>query len=666
MDNHQQCNTPKSSPLSDMAAEDTEEKYSLPHSQKKNDCTNSNSNGGEINLSFVPDEKRVSIASDVIQSNVERSRNLSGDSQDSRYKSMLVNGDGLKSTPDGDQRLELPCQRNDMRRFTYESIEELHDVRNSWWYDLCTKCRKKETGGGWEPSFWSFLCPYPFCPTYRHVARVIALFFIGLLAWGIIYSVVGDDAAPGGQLFDIAVLCILAHFGGWAFRMLNLPALVGMLMVGIIYQNVGLINVHGHYTVVISVLRRVALVMILIRAGLDLDPQALRRLFCTVLRMGLIPWTIECIILTTLTHYLLGFPWLWGLLLGSIISAVAPAVVVPCLFRIRSKGYGVAKGIPTLVIAVSGIDDAASVAAFGIIHGVMFSHNALAFDIVMGPVSIIFGFLYGIFWGFIAKYIPEKDDPFVVPLRIILLLGSGLIAVLGGESVGMAGAGPIGCMSSAFMCIWIWSKQGWEIDDNPVATAYEIFWMIFEPILFSLTGAQIKIREIDPELFGVATGILVTGVVIRIGVTLLSGFKTSLNTKEKLFVSISWMAKASVQAALGPVALDLVRDQEGTPEYRYAEILLMMCIVSIILTAPLGAIVATLSGTRLLKKTASISQPEGWRRTHRPSLRDIQVADDDDDEDDEEDNKNKEQRSSRPSNAQSEKIPPSVVITMQP
>ncbi|KOX70442.1 Mitochondrial sodium/hydrogen exchanger 9B2 [Melipona quadrifasciata] len=156
--------------------------------------------------------------------------------------------------------------------------------------------------------------------------------------------------------------------------------------------------------------RKIALVIILTRAGLDLDPDALKKLKITVPKLGLIPWIVEALVIAILTKYLLGLPWIWGFLLGSVIAAVSPAVVVPCLFRLRAKGYGVAKGIPTLIIAVSGIDDAASVAIHGIVQSIMFSDDALWYQILQGPISIVGGLGFGILWGWLAKYVPEKGD----------------------------------------------------------------------------------------------------------------------------------------------------------------------------------------------------------------------------------------------------------------
>lgn len=295
------------------------------------------------------------------------------------------------------------------------------------------------------------------------------------------------------------------------------------------------------------VFRKIALVIILIRAGLDLDPIALKRLKFTTVKLGLVPWTVEAGVIAVTSHFFLNLPWNWSIMLGAIIAAVSPAVVVPCLFRLRSKGYGVAKGIPTLIIAVAGIDDAASVAIYGIIQSIMFSNDSLTSQIIQGPVSIMGGIGFGILWGIISNYAPERFDPFVVPLRILMLLVGGLISVFGSELIGYGGAGPLACVTAAFVSLVCWSRSGWEIDDNPAATAFEIFWMIFEPILFSITGAQIKLNELDPHIVSIGVGCIIGGVLIRVVATVLVGIGCGLNLKEKIFVSLSWMAKATVQ-----------------------------------------------------------------------------------------------------------------------
>ncbi|XP_048484466.1 sodium/hydrogen exchanger 9B2 isoform X3 [Plutella xylostella] len=507
-------------------------------------------------------------------------------------------------------------------------------VERSWWYACCQKCHQEESGiPSWEPTHWQKICPYPLCPSYRHFAQTLSILIIGILVWMTVWVILGDTAAPGGQLFTLAALTIAAYFGGWlVLKITTLPGLIGMLFVGILLKNVGFVNFDTSYQHVTSYIRKMALTIILTRAGMDLDPVAMKKMFFTVIKLALVPWIFEWALCTVMSHYLLALPWDWACLLGSIIAAVSPAVVVPCLFRLRGKGYGVSKGIPTLVLAVSGIDDAASVAVFGIVSSLMFSSTSLTMNIIQGPLSVVGGVAFGVLCGYLVKYIPERNDAFLVPLRVLLLLTGGLLSVLGSEEMGWGGAGPLAVIAFAFVACKNWTEQGWELEDNPVATAFEIFWMFFEPMLFAVTGAQVVISELEPHLVLVGGGILVTCMVLRMLVTSASAVRSNLNIKEKFFVGLSWMAKATVQAALGPVALDEIRKISGvegpTAELiRYAETVMTICILSIVITAPIGAIVITIAGPRLLTKTTKPPVLEGWRRSHRPSIRDISIID---------------------------------------
>lgn len=265
-----------------------------------------------------------------------------------------------------------------------------------------------------------------------------------------------------------------------------------------------------------------------------MDPVAFKKVYVTILKLGLIPWTVEAGAVAVLTHYFIDLPWIWAFALGAIMAAVSPAVVVPCLYRLRTKGYGVAKGIPTLIIAVAGIDDAASVAIFGIISSVMFGSGSLAYQISQAPVCVLGGLAYGVVWGYFAKFVPEKGDAYVVPLRTLVLFGGGLLAIFGSETIGFEGAGPLGVVFAAFVSNYFWCQQGWEVEDNPVSTAFEIFWMIFEPILFGITGAAIKINELDPNIVTIGLTIITAASILRILSTVAIAFGDRLNLKEKV------------------------------------------------------------------------------------------------------------------------------------
>ncbi|EDW87827.2 sodium/hydrogen exchanger 9B2 isoform X1 [Drosophila yakuba] len=507
-------------------------------------------------------------------------------------------------------------------------------VEESWMYTFCLKCRGEEPSASWEPPFWQKIFPYPLCPTFRTVSRLISIILIGVLIWVTAFVIIGDSAAPGGQLFGLVVLTVAANFGGYLISLTTLPRLIGMLMVGILFQNVGWANIDGDFSKVTAHLRKFALTIILTRAGLEMEPEAFKKVYKTILKLGIIPWCVEAVVMAVMSHFLLDLPWIWAFLLGSIIAAVSPAVVVPCLFRLRTKGYGVAKGIPTLVVAVAGVDDALSVAIFGIISTVMFSDKGLAYQIAQAPVCILGGLGFGVVWGSLARIFPEKGDAYVVPLRTLLLFTGGLMAIYGSEELGFEGAGPLAVVFSAFVSNLFWCKDGWDVEDNPVSTAFEIFWMIFEPILFGLTGATIKIRELDSHTVSVGAACIFTGAILRIFTTAGIAFGDRLNTKEKFFVGLSWMAKATVQAALGPVALKHLGDDATDEERNWANIVQTISVFSIVLTAPLGAILISVTGTKLLTKTKQPQDLSGWRRSHRPSIRDISIIDEEEERED--------------------------------
>ncbi|CAH2008989.1 unnamed protein product [Acanthoscelides obtectus] len=504
-----------------------------------------------------------------------------------------------------------------------------NEADRSWWYTFCLRCQSNESEGkpSWHPKWWTKLCPQPYFPTYRQFSRIISLILIGLFSWCVLYAIIGESAGPSGMLFQLIILSICAHIGGWLMSLTTLPGLVGMLFTGIILQNVGIVDLDESFSEISQCFSDVALVIILIRAGLELDPNALPRLKFAVLKLAILPWITEAAVVTVTSAYILDLPWKFAVLLGSIIAAVAPAVVVPCLFRLRSKGYGVSKGIPTLIIAVASVDDAASVAMFGVLKSIVFSDSSLVSIILQGPLSIVGGIAFGAAWGYICSIAPERNDPFATPLRVLLLLAGGMGAVFGGGLVGYGGAGPLACVAAGFVAIYMWSKIGWDVADNPAATAFEIFWMIFQPILFGITGARVKVNDLKPELLGLCLGVLITGIVIRMVITICLGIGCKLNNKEKVFVSIAWMCKAIVQAALGPVALSLV--PQDTKDHEAAEKILMTCILSIILTAPTGALLLTVLGPHLLTKAKmpTLTEVRMRKKSRRLSIRDITIPD---------------------------------------
>ncbi|XP_059046573.1 sodium/hydrogen exchanger 9B2-like isoform X2 [Achroia grisella] len=479
---------------------------------------------------------------------------------------------------------------------------------DNWWEKLCLRCHQEDPTPSWQPSWWTKLFPFPFFSTYRQTAQQLCIIMFFLLTWGILYAELGESVGLNGELLSMTFLVIAAYLIGWLWlKITTLPALIGMLVTGILFQNLNIIHMTDTYRKLNQDLRKVALVIILTRAGLGLDAAILRKHYVAVLQLGLLPWLVECVAISVTSHYLLGLPWIWGFLLGSMIASVSPAVVVPCLFRLRDVGYGVSKGIPTLLLAAAAIDDSISVAVFAIILNAMFSPGSVTFNIVKGPLSIIVGVLFGSLWGAMLAIIPEKGDIYMVPLRFLALFLGGLFALFISSLIGWSGAGPLAIVSSGFVAAYFWEKQGWVVNKNPVSNIFRILWIFFEPILFAFTGAQITISALDPEVIKMGAICLISCLLLRVIATFLVSFGCGLNKKEKLFIGVTWLAKATVQAALGPAALDLVNSGQtsGLPpseEEQHSKALLAVSVLSVIISAPLGAILIAITGPKLLSK----------------------------------------------------------------
>lgn len=374
-------------------------------------------------------------------------------------------------------------------------------------------------------------------------------------------------------------------------------------MVGALLRNVPVIDVVGNHldNKWSGALRQIALTVILIRAGLGLDPVALRKLSFTVVRLACSPCLVECIAEAIASHFLLGLPWEWAFMLGFVLSAVSPAVVVPSLLNLSDRGYGLNKGIPTLVIAAASIDDVLAITGFGVVLGIAFSTGDLAVSIIKGPAEALLGVAYGVIGGILLWYIPAKGDNFIF-YRGMTLLGAGLMATFGSAAIELSGAGPLGVLTIAFVAAFRWRKEKKD-DQDPIKDIVAILWMLFQPMLFGLIGAEVQISKIDGDTVGLGLATLSIGMVIRLAVSFLAVFRSGLNFKEMLFITFAWFPKATVQAAIGGVALDAARRKGDVTLEAYGGIILTMAVLSIIITAPIGAIAIAITGPRLLKKT---------------------------------------------------------------
>jgi len=358
-------------------------------------------------------------------------------------------------------------------------------------------------------------------------------------------------------------------------------------------------------------LRSICLTVILLMAGLELDPMQLLKLSGVVVRATFIPCLTEAVAIAVLSKFLLGFPWTVGFMLGFILAAVSPAVIIPCLMSLSGRGYGVAKGVPTLVIAACAADDVVAISGFGIFLGVTFSVGAPLWKLILhGPIEVVIGVSFGVFWGLLAQWIPSKDHRHVAFFRWLILFGGGLIALFGAHIIHYDGAGGLATIIMAFVAGMQWRREGWG-DHNPVTKTFQRMWIILQPVIFALIGTEIQIDKINPETLGYSILVLMIALVIRMIGTFIAVLGGGLNTKEKIFMAFAWLPKATVQAALGPIFLDNVLrfddskfEQLGDKEtwVDMGNDILTLAVLSILITAPLGAVAILGLGPRLLDR----------------------------------------------------------------
>ncbi|XP_048578622.1 sodium/hydrogen exchanger 9B2 isoform X3 [Nematostella vectensis] len=457
-------------------------------------------------------------------------------------------------------------------------------------------------------------------PPSGFLSQALTRCLIVLVSYGVLWSITGHEMLPGGNLFGIFIILMCAAFGGFITTRVScgvLPSLLGMLIVGFLLRNVPGIDVAKHIDKKWSAtLRSIALVVILARSGLELDPGALRRLKFTCVRLAFGPCITEAVTVAVVVRYVLDMPWLWGFQLGFVLGAVSPAVVVPQLLVLQAKGYGVEQGIPTLVMAASSCDDVLAISLFGVFVGIAFSKGNLYFNIFRGPIELIMGIVIGILVGVVCWYLPNNQETNRLGNRFVLLAAFALLSVFGCNAAEFSGAGALGVLSMATI-----AGHGWGDDEKAaVSRAMAVLWEFFQPLLFGLIGAEVTWEYMDVSLVGRCIGALCISLLVRMMITGVLMAGNNLTLKEKVFVAIAWLPKATVQAAIGSMSLDIARERGYTGKFQedLGVQIVTMAVLSILITAPIGAVAIAVSGPRLMRQAqpGHDSQEPQWNKTN--------------------------------------------------
>jgi len=387
---------------------------------------------------------------------------------------------------------------------------------------------------------------------------------------------------------SLAVILLLGLPAKRIFEKLKLPGLLGMLLLGVLIGPHGLNLLQEDMLHISSDLRTIALIIILLRAGLGINKDDLKRVGSTAIKMSCIPGLVEGFFITFASMRLLNFTFAQGGILGFIIAAVSPAVVVPSMLTLMENNIGTKKGIPTLILASASMDDVFAITMFSAFLGLYSgSHIHIGIQLLSIPISILLGIIAGAIIGLIVIKIFKKYH-IRDTKKVLLILGfSILINQL--ESVlktKLQIASLLGVMTIGFVIIEKLPNVGERLSNK-----FNKIWILAEILLFVLVGAQVDVN-IALKAGEVGIMIIVIGLIGRSIGVIISLIGTEYNWKERLFCIIAYIPKATVQAAMGAVPLSLGVES--------GDIILAIAVLSILITAPLGAIGIHYSSEKLL------------------------------------------------------------------
>jgi len=388
--------------------------------------------------------------------------------------------------------------------------------------------------------------------------------------------------------FSLALIIILGLSADHLIRWLKLPGLVGMLLVGVLAGPYVFNLMSQEMMAVSGDFRRIALIVILLRAGLELRRDTLNRVGRAAAMMSSVPAVFEIVGVMLVAPALLHITRLEAVILGCILAAVSPAVVVPLMIDFMDRGRGAKKGIPTLILGASSLDDVFVIVLFTVFLGMYGGGEMnLIAKLAEIPISIVLGIVVGLVPGYFLYLLFTKYD-WRPPKRTLIVLGTAIMLTWL-EHVCEAYipfASLLGVMAIGFIIL-----EKSESIAHIISQKLKKVWVFAELLLFVLVGAQVNIHVAwEAGLAGAA--VILTGLVFRSIGTYISLFGTPFDWKEKLFCVVAYIPKATVQAAIGAVPL-----AAGVAS---GEVILAVAVLSILLTAPLGAVAIMIFGEKVL------------------------------------------------------------------
>ena len=453
-------------------------------------------------------------------------------------------------------------------------------------------------------------------------------------------------AGPGWAIFCV---WLFASATGRALAWLGLPPLAGQLLGGALARNSrafrGAALTHAYK----ATIRAAGLGTIMTRSGLELDVGTIRRAGRVAARLTVLPGVSEALAVALFARWVFELPFVLALALGFILAAVSPAVVVVGLFDLHSRGYGVAKGIPSIVVAAASMDDVVAMLGFSVCIGLAGGAGNIYQKALAGPAAVVAGALYGCAAGALLGATKLWDADWKLTAATLVL---GLLPMFVAERLHAHGGGAIGALLVGVVGSWAWRRRqpAWlaagaerealldeeedlgaalgtpdgdaraaadrlrevgkklnaigrsDADDARKSHLVEanigLLWTwLAQPLLFGAIGTELNFHRMAPAVAGRALLVVGVGLLVRIPAAYVAvHFDDRLKFREKAFVALAWLPKATVQAALASVPAEVVDDR------RRGEAILTTAVLAILATAPLGSLFIQRFGPRWLER----------------------------------------------------------------
>ena len=389
------------------------------------------------------------------------------------------------------------------------------------------------------------------------------------------------------MLLSISLILIFGMFMGWICQKLKLPSLLGMLITGIVLGPFGFNLLDNGILGISAELRKIALIIILTRAGLGLDLSGLKKIGRPAVLMCFVPASLEMIGMILLAPKLMGLTTLEAAIMGAVLAAVSPAVVVPRMVKLMDEGYGVNEGIPQLILAGASVDDVYVIVMFSTFVGMMQGEGASVLRFANIPISIFFGIALGLVLGILLAYFFKKVHIRDTSKVLIILSISFFLVVIEDK---MTTAITFSALI-AIMFIGIGLQKKREVVAKRLSVKYGKLWVAAEVFLFVLVGATVNIEYLG-KVGAKAFIVIIGALAFRMFGVFICLRGTSLKKKERLFTMMAYTPKATVQAAIGGIPLAL--------GFSCGDTVLTVAVLAIVITAPLGAFAIDLSYKKLL------------------------------------------------------------------